>query len=34
VKVHRAQVIRKMRPLSLPDIARMADKLELTPEAA
>jgi FixJ family two-component response regulator len=28
VKVHRAQVMRKMGAKSLPDLARMADKLE------
>jgi FixJ family two-component response regulator len=32
VKVHRGQVMRKMRAVSLPDLARMADKLNLTPE--
>jgi FixJ family two-component response regulator len=32
VKVHRGQVMRKMRASSLPDLARMADKLQLTPE--
>jgi FixJ family two-component response regulator len=32
VKVHRGQVMRKMRASSLPDLARMADRLELTPE--
>jgi len=32
VKVHRGQVMRKMRASSLPDLARMADKLK--PEAA
>jgi FixJ family two-component response regulator len=31
VKVHRGQVMRKMRASSLPDLARMADKLQLTP---
>jgi len=31
VKVHRGQVIRKMRASSLPDLARMADQLQLTP---
>jgi len=30
VKVHRAQVMRKMMATSLPDLARMADKLDLT----
>jgi FixJ family two-component response regulator len=29
VKVHRAQVMRKMNAASLPDLARMADKLKL-----
>ncbi len=32
VKVHRGQVMRKMRAASLPDLARMADKLQLTSE--
>jgi len=32
VKVHRGQVMRKMRAASLPDLARMADKLDLTAE--
>jgi len=32
VKVHRSQVMRKMEASSLPDLARMADKLNLTPE--
>ena len=31
VKVHRGQVMRKMRASSLPDFARMADQLQLTP---
>jgi len=31
VKVHRGQVMRKMRATSLPDLARMADKLKLKP---
>ena len=31
VKVHRGRVIRKMRASSLPDLARMADQLQLTP---
>jgi FixJ family two-component response regulator len=30
VKVHRGQVMRKMQAKSLPDLARMADKLNLT----
>ena len=29
-KVHRGQVMRKMNAASLPDLARMADKLDLT----
>ncbi len=29
VKVHRSQVMRKMKASSLPDLARMADKLKL-----
>jgi FixJ family two-component response regulator len=32
VKVHRGQVMRKMQAMSLPDLARMADKLKLIPE--
>jgi len=32
VKVHRGQVMRKMKAASLPDLARMADKLDLTAE--
>jgi FixJ family two-component response regulator len=32
VKVHRGQAMRKMNPASLPDLARMADKLNLTVE--
>jgi FixJ family two-component response regulator len=31
VKVHRGQVMRKMRASSLPELARMADQLQLTP---
>jgi FixJ family two-component response regulator len=31
VKVHRGQVMRKMEASSLPDLARMADKLKLSP---
>ena len=30
VKVHRGQVMRKMRAASLPDLARMADRLDLS----
>ena len=32
VKVHRGQVMRKMRAASLPDLARMADRLDLAKE--
>ncbi len=32
VKVHRGQVMRKMQAASLPDLARMADRLSLTGE--
>jgi len=32
VKVHRGQVMRKMKASSLPDLARMADRLKLTRE--
>ena len=32
VKVHRGQVMRKMKAASLPDLARMADRLKLTYE--
>jgi FixJ family two-component response regulator len=32
VKVHRGQVMRKMKAASLPDLARMADKLKLVAE--
>jgi len=32
VKVHRGQVMRKMNAASLPDLARMADKLNITTE--
>ncbi|MGC2786936.1 MAG: response regulator transcription factor [Roseiarcus sp.] len=32
VKVHRSQVMRKMRASSLPDLARMADKLKIAGE--
>lgn len=31
VKVHRSQVMQKMRAKSLPKLARMADKLKLAP---
>jgi FixJ family two-component response regulator len=31
VKVHRGQVMRKMRASSLPELARMADRLQLSP---
>src|SRR6266498_2754420 len=31
VKVHRGQVMRKMKASSLPDLARMADQLQITP---
>jgi FixJ family two-component response regulator len=34
VKVHRGQAMRKMKASSLPDLARMADKLKLTSETA
>jgi len=34
VKVHRGQVMRKMRARSLPDLVRMADRLGLPIEAA
>ena len=30
VKVHRGQVMRKMKAASLPDLARMADRLNFT----
>jgi FixJ family two-component response regulator len=33
-KVHRGQVMRKMKASSLPDLARMADKLQLSPTLA
>jgi FixJ family two-component response regulator len=32
VKVHRAQVVRKMNADSLPELARMADKLKVSPQ--
>jgi len=32
VKVHRGQVMRKMEAASLPDLARMADKLNIATE--
>jgi DNA-binding CsgD family transcriptional regulator len=34
VKVHRGQVMRKMKAASLPDLARMADKLNLTADGS
>lgn len=34
VKVHRGQVMRKMKATSLPDLARMADKLKLAVEGS
>jgi FixJ family two-component response regulator len=34
VKVHRGHVMRKMKASSLPDLARMADKLKLTPKTS
>jgi FixJ family two-component response regulator len=34
VKVHRGRVMQKMRAASLPDLARMADKLKLVPDLA
>ena len=34
VKVHRAQVMRKMQASSLPELARMADKLKIRREAS
>ena len=34
VKVHRSQVMRKMKASSLPDLARMADKLKLLAESS
>jgi FixJ family two-component response regulator len=34
VKVHRGQVMRKMRATSLPDLARMADRLKLAREGS
>jgi FixJ family two-component response regulator len=34
VKVHRGQVMRKMKASSLPDLARMADRLKLSPEVS
>ena len=33
-KVHRGQVMRKMKASSLPDLARMADKLKLSPQGS
>jgi FixJ family two-component response regulator len=32
VKVHRSKLMRKMKAHSLPELGRMADKLELVPE--
>jgi FixJ family two-component response regulator len=34
VKVHRGAMMRKMKASSLPDLARMADKLKCTPETS
>jgi FixJ family two-component response regulator len=34
VKVHRSQVIRKIKVSSLPDLARMADKLNFTADGS
>jgi FixJ family two-component response regulator len=34
VKVHRGQVMRKMKAMSLPDLARMADRLNIAAEKA
>jgi FixJ family two-component response regulator len=34
VKVHRGQVMRKMKAMSLPDLARMADRLNFSAEKA
>jgi FixJ family two-component response regulator len=34
VKVHRGQVMRKMSATSLPDLARMADKLKIGADKA
>jgi FixJ family two-component response regulator len=34
VKVHRSQVMRKMKASSLPDLARMADKLNFTADGS
>jgi FixJ family two-component response regulator len=33
VKVHRTNLMRKMKARSLPELSRMADMLKLTPEA-
>ena len=33
VKVHRGQAMRKMHASSLPELARMADKLKLSPRS-
>ena len=32
VKVHRSRAMRKMKAHSLPELGRMADKLQLAPE--
>ena len=34
VKVHRGQVMRKMKAASLPDLARMAHKLDFTADTS
>ena len=34
VKVHRGQVMRKMQAASLPDLARMADKLNFAADSS
>jgi FixJ family two-component response regulator len=34
VKVHRTNLMRKMKARSLPELSRMADMLKLTPEKA
>jgi FixJ family two-component response regulator len=33
VKVHRSNLMKKMKAQSLPELSRMADHLKLTPEA-